>query len=925
MRIDSTKRSLSDAPTAGGTAPLSFVALGVFWTLLVAGSLAWNLRHEYAAVMARAYAEARTNYNKDKTLRRWVNSHGGVYVPLTDEQQPVPWLADLPARDVVTDKGQNLTLLNPASVLRQMMQRYEHDYGIRGRITGLRYLNPANAPDAWERIQLEAFTRGERDEVWEIAELNGQPQLRYLHAMYMEPGCEKCHAVLGYKTGDMRGATGVNLPLAPYYQTLNQATRILGGSHAAIWVAGLIGLLFAYRKQNEQTARAQAAYRSLAESEARHRLIIESAAEGFWMIGVDQRTLYVNSTLCQILGYTSMEMQGRHPIEFSDEENAAIFRAQLASVATTDHRYYEIALRHKDGHNIPLEFHATTHFDDEGNPALAFAFISDLSARKALERELAQHQANLETMVAARTADLEAARNEAERLARVKSEFLANMSHEIRTPLNAVLGFARIGMRENQGRKSGQTCQRILDAGEHLLGVIDDILVFSRIEAGKFELESLPFQLEAVIANAASFVAGTAQYKGLAYSLEQAPDLPAWVTGDPQRLQQILVNLLSNAVKFTERGEVRLKVGRAADQIYFKVIDTGIGMTAEDMNRLFSPFEQADSSTTRRYGGSGLGLAISRDLAHLMNGEISVESAPGAGASFMLQIPLTEVAAPTRITNGATTEVGARLTGIRVLAAEDVEVNRLILEDMLVHEGADVVFACDGREALVCVQDRGADAFDVVLMDIQMPVMDGYEAARRLREIAPGLPVIGLTAHAMAEERRRCLDAGMVAHVTKPIDVDGLVEAMIEHIGRPAPQVSSDGEHALGEESMGDTVADGPVDLVDWAGLLNRFKGRRAFVGKLLTALLASHADTPAKLRAATLAPDLEALVFMAHSIKGVAGNLMAPDLQEQARQTEVSARAGLPEAGELATALADSLDRLLAEAVARSSEFKPA
>jgi CheY-like chemotaxis protein/anti-sigma regulatory factor (Ser/Thr protein kinase) len=286
-----------------------------------------------------------------------------------------------------------------------------------------------------------------------------------------------------------------------------------------------------------------------------------------------------------------------------------------------------------------------------------------------------------------------------------------------------------------------------------------------------------------MLANAGSFVAGLAKQKRLTYELEVASGLPGWLNGDAQRLQQILLNLLTNAIKFTRQGGVQLQIEPEGGHIVFKVTDTGIGMSAEQVARLFQPFEQADSSTTRKFGGTGLGLAISRNLAQLMGGEITVESAPGKGSAFALRLPLIAVEAPlsAHVQPSASTE--KRLAGLKLLAAEDVAVNRLVLEDLLLYEGAQVIFAENGQQALDKLEEAGVDAFDAVLMDVQMPVMDGLEATRRIREIAPLLPVIGLTAHALEEERDKCLEAGMVAHVTKPIDIDLLVAAILGQTG----------------------------------------------------------------------------------------------------------------------------------------------
>lgn len=366
---------------------------------------------------------------------------------------------------------------------------------------------------------------------------------------------------------------------------------------------------------------------------------------------------------------------------------------------------------------------------------------------------------------------------------RAKGRFLAVMSHEIRTPLNAILGLARIGLQESAERRSRERFACIIDSGQHLLSLINDILDFSRIEAGKFPIESHPFQPAELVENVARSMADRARSSNLALTVNIDASLPDWVEGDPLRVQQILLNLLSNAIKFTAQGEVSLGVSQDGGMLQYRVNDTGIGISEAAMSRLFMPFEQADSSTTREYGGTGLGLAICRQLATLMHGEITVTSRPGAGSCFTLRLPLTVVTSPPASAAAALPgRAGARLGGLRILAAEDMDINRYILETILEREGASVEFAADGQQALEHVRERGAPAFDLVLMDVRMPVMDGLEATRRLLEIAPGLPVIGLTAHALAEERSACLAAGMIDHTTKPINPDALIEVIRQHV-----------------------------------------------------------------------------------------------------------------------------------------------
>jgi len=410
--------------------------------------------------------------------------------------------------------------------------------------------------------------------------------------------------------------------------------------------------------------------------------------------------------------------------------------------------------------------------------------VVDVSLLTEQREALSALNAELEDRVRQRTVELEDARDEAQRLAQVKSNFLANMSHEIRTPLNAVLGFARIGLRDSIGLPSQAQFERILTAGDHLLHVINDILDLSRIESGKLVVESGAFALRAVLADASSFVIVAARSKGLAYHCEIADDVPNWVRGDALRLQQILVNLLSNAVKFTEYGDVRLGVTAESDgrdTVRFVVEDTGIGIDAGQVARLFEPFERADNSTTRAHGGTGLGLSICSRLTDLMGGSIAVTGTPGSGGSrFALRLPLPP-SPPPQLPARPAAERG-RLLGVRLLAAEDDEVNRILLEDLLRHEGAEVLFAEDGQQAVQRLDEHGAAAFDAVLMDVQMPVLDGYEATRRIRDLHPELPVIGLTAHALPESRRLCLEAGMVEHVVKPIDMDELAAAICRHV-----------------------------------------------------------------------------------------------------------------------------------------------
>jgi PAS domain S-box-containing protein len=635
----------------------------------------------------------------------------------------------------------------------------------------------------------------------------------------------------------------------------------------------------------------------LATNMARTGAILKTMMDGVIQIDATGTIQEVNAAITRMFGYAEEELTGRNVTLLIPEQYRARHEYHLRHHDGTRHskvigQRLEVEGLRKDGSVFPLELTTNALTDSAGRAFIGI--VRDITRQKSAD--------------AAR----EAARADAERLARTKSEFLANMSHEIRTPLNAILGLAQIGAHRGDLHKAGETFERILGAGQNLLGIINDVLDFSKIEAGKLAIETQPFALAEAIEAAVDLVAKRAEAKGLALRIELAADLPCWVSGDKLRFEQILVNLLSNAVKFTERGEIRVGAQRVGDdRLQFQVADTGIGMSTEQCARLFTPFEQADGSTTRRFGGTGLGLAISRDLAHLMGGDIAVESRPDAGSVFSLRLRLPEAAAvAAAVRPPHAYQAGPRLPGLRVLAAEDVELNRIVLEDFLAREGAQVTFATNGREALDLVETQGGAAFDIVLMDIQMPVMDGYAATGHLRTLAPDLPVIGLTAHALAEERAHCLAAGMVAHVTKPIDLDMLVAAIRRHVRPEAlgPVPAGSGAHAAAAQDAGDRAGRRPDAPLDIDALLLRYKGRHAFIERLLQTVRASQADVPDRLRVAARADDRETVAFIAHGLKGVAGNIEAVGLRECADAVERLARADAADGAEPIAAPAERL-----------------
>ncbi|MHC4513548.1 MAG: response regulator [Planctomycetota bacterium] len=438
--------------------------------------------------------------------------------------------------------------------------------------------------------------------------------------------------------------------------------------------------------------------------------------------------------------------------------------------------------------------------------------LSTESLRRATSNVL--QKMKMHRALAQQTADLAMAREVAEAANRAKDTFLASMSHELRTPLTAIIGFAEELAENDLDRAETQEAARaVLTNSQHLLALINDLLDLSRIEAGKLEIELRAVSPAKIVESVCKLLEATARQQGLKLTLDCDKRVPAAVMSDPTRLNQILLNLIGNAIKFTEVGKVSVamtlveEAGHDADgkevedadevMLEFIVTDTGIGITESQMERLFQPFAQAEASTARRYGGTGLGLAISKHLANLLGGDITVTSEPGRGSVFTIKLPARRVAEEHLAESGGTS-LGPDPTGSfappappmqlsgRVLLAEDVRTNRILIEKILAKSGLTVTTAENGAEALGLALGAEADGqpFDLVLMDMQMPVMDGYEATEKLRHQNYQRPIIALTAHAMTEELEKCLVVGCDAYASKPVNRQALLELVAKHVSQ---------------------------------------------------------------------------------------------------------------------------------------------
>ncbi len=763
---------------------------------------------------------------------------------------------------------------------------------------------------------------------------------------------------------------------------------------------------------------------SLRASEEQFRTLLEAAPDAMIISDEGGRIQLVNAQAEKLFGYRSDEMLGK-PVEMLVPERLRsthpAHRQRFYAHPSVRSMGGELALfaLRKDGTEFAVEISLSPLPDVRGRGRLVCSSLRDITERK---------QAQIE---------LQTAKDAAEAATKAKSDFLANMSHEIRTPMNAIIGLSHLALKTDLSAKQRDYVSKVHNAGTSLLGIINDILDFSKIEAGKLDIETTDFSLDEVIASVTTLTAQKAHDKGLEFLVEVAEGVPTALLGDPLRLSQIITNLVNNAVKFTEQGEIRVKaelLERTGDKIKlrFSVQDTGMGMNKAQAARLFQPFMQADTSTTRKHGGTGLGLTICRRLVEMMGGQIWLESEPGAGSTFLFTVwmglgsshgksrmvpeglrdlrvlvvddnsaarevladalqgvakrvdvvssgaeavaavkqndavdPYGVVFMDWRMPGMAGTQAlrlikqdpqlvhrpavimvtafgrdevreeaekalvdgflvkpvtrsmlvdslvtlfavagdrsgpvltkadehGGRIAGVRILLAEDNEINQQIAVELLEGAGAQVQVANNGQEAVEKVAEA---TYDVVLMDLQMPVMDGYQAIAKIRsdQRFDKVPIIAMTAHATVEERQRCLDAGMADHISKPIDPVTMFATIAKYCG---PAFKRTVEPAEAPPAVKD--ADVLIDLpgIDTVLGQTHMAGNRKLYLKLLRDFHRNYAGAVRTIREAIDGHRNEEALRLTHTLKGLSGSLGAMDLYAAAEEVETALKASDP------------------------------
>ncbi len=742
-----------------------FLMIAVFWTIVILAAAGLHYREAYSSAMAIARGGLLHSYSKELAFRSWAAVHGGVYVPVTAETPPNPYLAHLPERDIKTPSGKQLTLMNGAYMTRQVQELGERQYSHKGHTTSLKPLRPENAPDDWEKKVLLAFDQGLL-EVSSIEPIGDETYLRLMRPHFVEQGCLKCHTSQGYKLGDIIGGISISTPWGPIEKNLNAQIRSEAFAYGGIWLLGILGLVFGRSNIRQQLSKRKEGEDRLNSAYKLQRQFLDTAATGIFTVDSERIVTGVNAEFSRITGFEESDIVGKR-CDFFCEESCSVACPVLNPGSDDSVFRQQCTLKTNDGKQRVVLKNATTTRDETEIAVGCVESFVDIT-------------------------DLTEARRSAELASVAKSEFLANMSHEIRTPMNGIIGMTGLALNTPLSDEQRDYLQSVMISADSLLALINDILDFSKIEAGKLELETITFSLRDCVSNTLTSLAIGADNKGLELVYRIPTSIPDAVVGDPGRLRQVLVNLVGNAIKFTAKGEIAINAELELETdngvcVHFSVTDTGIGIPPEKQAKIFHAFEQADGTTTREYGGTGLGLTVSARLVEMMNGRIWVESEVGKGSVFHFTVCFSLATEPAPRSIPLETSI---IKDLVALVVDDNLTNRRILEELLKSWGMKPTLAADGKTALEVMKlaQTSGSPFPIALIDYMMPGMDGFELAQKIKD-DPDLvnPImLILTSAGQRGDAARCLELGISAYLLKPINQQQLLETICASMQKTA-------------------------------------------------------------------------------------------------------------------------------------------
>lgn len=607
------------------------------------------------------------------------------------------------------------------------------------------------------------------------------------------------------------------------------------------------------RKMIEETLRIR---------EEKYRNITANMRLGLLEVDNEETISFANQSFCEMSGYSLDELIGKNASELllnGESEEVIKEKNELRKKGKSD--AYELCLRNKNGEQKWWLISGAPHYNDKNELIGSIGIHLDITNQKKLELELTE------------------AKLQAERSAQAKELFLANMSHEIRTPMNAIIGMGQQLQKTALTNRQSLFLDAINNSADHLLVIINDILDISKIEAGRLNLENIGFNISSLVKSTVQAMQLKAEEKGLQLEITLDEKIHPVLMGDPYRIKQVLLNLVSNAIKFTEKGSVRIDCTLIEEEgdrqcVGMSITDTGIGMDETFTSMLFTKFSQEDTSIARKYGGTGLGMSISKKLLEMMEGSISVSSKKGQGTCISFRVPLKKGSDCDLVEKQELVIDTAILKGSRILLVEDNEMNRLVATTVLEHYGVVFREAMNGQEAVDILQE---EKFDLVLMDVQMPVMNGIEATGHIRkEISKDIPIIALTANAIKGENDKCLQAGMNAYVTKPFEEEVLIKTIAGLLGK---------EISLKKVQKAASAKDG--QLFDLEGLRKLSRGNDAFVARMVGIFVKAAPESVVEMKSALQANDLDRVRAVAHRLKPSIDNLCISAMSGKIREIE--------------------------------------